>query len=136
MEAHLGKFPRMIAVLALVIHLTDGGVGPIPLNVILKAVKWATYLKSHALRIYGGPASRTTRAAQALAGKISDGKLSDGFTTRDVTRNGWRDLTAKDQVESALDLLEDKGWLRRLPDASIGRPKIAYAINPLIQRNT
>jgi hypothetical protein len=136
MEAHLGKFPRMIAALALVIHLTDSGVGPIPLNVILKAVKWATYLKSHALRIYGSPASRTTRSAQALAGKICDGKLSDGFTARDVTRHGWRDLTSKDDVESALDLLEVKGWLRHLPEANMGRPKTAYAINPLIKLET
>ena len=57
----------------------------------------------------------------------------DGFTARDVTRHGWRDLTAKDDVESALDLLEVKGWLRHLPEANIGRPKTAYAINPLIK---
>lgn len=136
MEAHLGKFPRLIAVLALVIHLTDGGVGPIPLNVVFKAVRWTTYLKSHALRIYGSPTSRTTKAAKALGSKISDGKLSDGFTVRDVTRHGWRDLTANGDVESALDLLENKGWLRRLPEANIGRPTTAYAINPLIKRKT
>ena len=50
--------------------------------------------------------------AQALAAKLERGALEDGFTLRDVRRNQWRNLTADDPIQSALDWLEDEDWLR------------------------
>ena len=52
------------------------------------------------------------RAAQALADKVRKGKVSDGFTARDVRRNQWRHLTSDEAVQAALDWLEDEDWLR------------------------
>ena len=45
--------------------------------------------------------------AQALAAKLERGALEDGFTLRDVRRNQWRNLTADDAIQAALDWLED-----------------------------
>jgi hypothetical protein len=133
MEAHIGKFSRLIAVLSLVIHLIDGGVGAVSLTAVRKAINWATYLRSHARRIYGGPLSRGTEAAQRLVKKIETSKLSDGFTLRDIQRSGWRGLTATVDVEAGLDVLVTRGWLRGQEPPGVGRPTVTYYINPQVQ---
>lgn len=71
-----------------------------------------------------------TRPAVVLAEKITQGKLADGFTARDVLRRGWLGLRTKAQVKSALDQLMHKAWLRAV-SRSVGirgRPTIAYKI--------
>lgn len=73
------------------------------------------------------------RAAQALADKVRQGKLVDGFTARDVRRNQWRYLTSEESVKAALDWLEDESWLRGYREnKGQGQGKAAwrYSINP------
>lgn len=132
MEAHLGKFPRLIAVLALVIHLVDGDVGPIGINATRKAISWGGYLSSHAKRIYGSSQSKGNGAATAIVAKIGAGKLSDGFTARDIKRNGWRGLARDDQVDAGLQILVDLGWVRADAIGGAQRPTAKYFINPRV----
>jgi hypothetical protein len=77
------------------------------------------------------------RAAQALAAKLERGALEDGFTLRDVRRNQWRNLTADDAIQAALDWLEDEDWLRSESAGGTspgsGRRTVRYRINPTIQ---
>ena len=65
---------------------------------------------------------------------MRQGKLSDGFTARDVRRNQWRSLTTDEAVNSALDWLEDEGWLRSYEvggtGPGMGRRTKRYNINP------
>ena len=92
-------------------------------------------LEAHARRCYGLLIDDGLRAAQALADKVRQGKLSDNFTARDVRRNQWRYLTTDDAVQSALDWLEDESWLRSIEAGTGvrgGRPTMAYRINPAV----
>ena len=67
---------------------------------------------------------------------MRQGKLSDGFTARDVRRNQWRSLTSDEAVQAALDWLEDEGWLRASEvggtGPGTGRRTRRYAINQKI----
>ena len=49
LEAVLAKYRSLIPSIALLIHLADGGCGPVPLSALDKAVGWGQYLFAHAL---------------------------------------------------------------------------------------
>ncbi len=88
----------------------------------------------YARRCYGLLADDGLRAAQALADKIRQAKLVDGFTARDVRRNQWRYLTNDEAAQAALDWLEDEGWLWAQEvggtGPGTGRRTWRYFINP------
>lgn len=135
---HLAKFDKLFPALALILHLVDcaatGQRGPVKVESGLRAAAWCDYLEAHARRCYGLLADDGLRAAQALADKLRQGKLQDGFTARDVRRNQWRSLTADEAVQAALDWLEDEGWLRAEEAGGTGpgtgRRTWRYSINP------
>jgi hypothetical protein len=134
---HLAKFDKLLPALALLFHLVDcaasGRRGPVGRDAILRAIGWCKYLETHARRCYGLLADDGLRAAQALADKLRQGKLKDGFTAREVRRNQWRFLTAENAVQAALEWLEDEEWLRvelGAVEPGPGRRTIRYLINP------
>ena len=135
---HLAKFDKLFPALALILHLTDcaasGQRGPVTAEAALRAAAWCDYLEAHARRCYGLLTDDGLRAAQALADKVRQGKLVDGFTARDVRRNQWRNLTSDEAVQAALDWLEDEDWLRAEEvggaGPGTGRRTWRYFINP------
>ena len=135
---HLAKYEKLFAALALVLHLADcaanGRRGPVTEATAIRAAAWCEYLEAHARRCYGLLADEGLRAAQALATRIERGVLADGFTARDVRRNGWRSLASDTAVRAALDWLEDEGWLRSESfggtGPGTGRRTDRYWINP------
>lgn len=135
---HLAKFDKLFPALALILHLVDcaatGQRGPLKVESALRAAAWCDYLEAHARRCYGLLTDDGLRAAQALADKVRQGKLADGFTARDVRRNQWRGLTTDEAVQAALDWLEDEGWLRADEVGGAGpgsgRRTWRYFINP------
>jgi hypothetical protein len=135
---HLAKFDKLFPALALILHLAEcaatGRRGPVTKEATLRAAAWCEYLEAHARRCYGLLADDGLRSAQALADKVGQGKLPDGFTARDVRRNRWRCLTGDEAIQSALDWLEDEGWLRadQVGGAGpgTGRRTWRYFINP------
>ncbi|MBI5815439.1 MAG: DUF3987 domain-containing protein [Nitrospinae bacterium] len=135
---HLAKYDKLFPALALIFHLVDcattGRGGPVTAEAALRAAAWCEYLEAHARRCYGLLIDDGLRAAQALAKKVRQGKLSDGFTARDVRRNQWRYLTSDEAVQAALDWLEDEGWLRSEiiggTGPGTGRRTCRYSINP------
>ena len=136
---HLSKFDKLFPALALILHLVDcvgtGQRGPVTAEAAMRAAAWCEYLEAHARRCYGLLIDDGLRAAQALADKVRQGKLSDGFTARDVRRNQWRYLTTDDAVQAALDWLEDENWLQSEEvggaGPGTGRRTWRYSINPL-----
>jgi hypothetical protein len=133
LESHLAKYRKLIPALALINHLADGGSGPISEMALLRALAFASYLETHAKRVYGAGNETETAAAKAILEHIRKGDLQDGFTIRDVHQSGWSNLTDNAQVQAGLDLLCDFGWLmavRRPVGALGGRPSVAYHINP------
>lgn len=132
LEAHYSKYPRMIAALALVIHLVDGGVGPVSLEAVNKAIKWTIYLGKHAQRAYGAADNAAAQSAKALSEKIKEGKIKTGFTARVVQRKQWQYLSTKEDVEHALEWLIDNGWIKCEEKIGIGRSSKVYTVNPKI----
>ncbi len=138
---HLAKFDKLFPALALIFHVVDcvtGGIyGPISMEAALRAAAWCEYLEAHARRCYGLLKDDGLRAAQALAAKLGHGALEDGFTLRDVRRNQWRNLTADDAIQAALDWLEDEDWLRSEVTGGTGpgggRRTLRYHIHPSIK---
>lgn len=131
MRQHLAKFEKLFCSLALIFHLTDGKVGDIQADTTSLAAAYCQYLETHARRIYGMVEAATVTAAQLLGRRLSEGRLDNGFTARDIRRNRWSGLTAPPQVEAALDVLEDFGWVRSVETGGgVGRPTTTYLINP------
>ncbi len=136
---HLSKFDKLFPALALILHLVDcmatGQRGPVTAESAMRAAAWCEYLEAHARRCYGLLTDDGLRAAQALADKVRQSKLSDGFTARDVRRNQWRYLTTDEAVQAALDWLEDEDWLRSEEvggaGPGTGRRTWRYFINPI-----
>ncbi len=135
---HLAKFDKLFPALALILHLVDcaatGRRGSVTAESALRAAAWCEYLEAHARRCYGLLTDDGLRAAQALADKVRQGRLQDGFTAREVRRNQWRSLTTDEAVQAALDWLEDEHWLRAEETGGTGpgtgRRTFRYFINP------
>ena len=133
LEAHLIKYRKLVASLALIHHLASGGVGEITAMSVEAALGMAAYLESHAERLYGSGRVADAEAATLILGKVRKGQLAGGFTAHEVRRKQWSGLTSKEAVQGALDLLTDFGWLAetQVPTGDKGgRPTVCYQINP------
>ena len=131
MSSHLSKMPATIAKLAMLIHLLDGGKGPITLEATRKALLWKNYLYKHAKRIYNCGQVGSIELASLLVKKLASSSLGNPFTVREVLRRGWSGLTDKNLVEDALVELEDAGWVRSMVSDTVqGRPTKKYNLNP------
>ncbi len=137
---HLIKYDKLFPSVALILHLVDCAATnkrvPVSAEAAMRAAAWCEYLEGHARRCYGLLMDDGLRAALALAEKARHGKIPDGFTARDVRRNQWANLTTKEAVGSAIDWLEDEGWLRAEETGGTGpgsgRRTCRYLINPHI----
>ncbi len=132
---HFAKYRSLMPSLALVFHLLDvaGGAdpGPVTSGAAAMAADWVDYLESHARRIYSLILDIRPRSAAALAAKIKEGKVKDGFTLWDVYNKGWSLLDTADIVAGACDELEALGWIRKeMTIPQKGRPKTEYRVNP------
>ena len=136
LESHFAKYRKTIPALALILHLAEGDTGPVTLRATLRALAWADYLESHALRCYGATVAGERAAARRILARIHKGELVDGFKAREIDRAGWSDLTDRDTVRAALALLVTHGYLAEveLPStAAGGRPTLAYRIHPSLR---
>jgi hypothetical protein len=134
LESHLGKYKKLVPALALIIHLVDVGRGPVTQTALIKAIACANFLESHARRAYAaGLASPTQSAAIAIAKRLKNGSIRNGFSARDIHQKDWMDLTDHGHVSAALELLEELWWIRKDKIETNGRPKHIYSINPRIK---
>jgi hypothetical protein len=111
MHQHLGKFEKLFCATSLILHLANGEIGPVKADSAIRAAAWCEYLAGHARRVYGMVEAGKINVAKMLARRIADGKLEDGFSVRDVRRKGWANLTTTHEVETALSVLEDFGYV-------------------------
>lgn len=132
MRQHLAKFEKLFCSVALILHLSEGQIGPVSKTNALRAAAWCAYLEGHARRIYALVETARVSTAAMLSRRIASGKLSNGFTARDVVRKGWRGIKNTADAEAALAILEDRGWIvgMELPDPQGGRPTTKFYINP------
>jgi putative DNA primase/helicase len=128
MESHLAKYRKLIPALALILHLADGGNGPVSERAVLQALGWGDYLETHAQRAYGAVSHPEVATAKAIIKRIKKGDLQTGFSCRDVWRPGWSGLTDREQVTSALKLLIEYGWLWSERSPTKGRAATVYHV--------
>ena len=131
-ESHLAKYRSLVPSLALLIHLADTRGGLIGGESLDKAIRWATYLESHARRLYGAAVKPDVSAAKALAQRIKRDDVQDCFSLRDVYRNEWSDLATKEDVERGVSVLIDFDWIRREKFSTATKPGTRHFINPKV----
>jgi putative DNA primase/helicase len=136
MESHLAKYRSLMPSLAVILHMADGDSRlEIPLLQAQRAADWCVYLESHARRAYACVASHSRMAAASLGEKLRAGALGVQFTVREVYRNGWEGLDTPESTRTAIEQLEEGGWVRKAAVGSRckgGRPSEQFDVNPAV----
>jgi hypothetical protein len=141
MESHLSKYRKLVPALALIIHLADATdaegkltrVADVTDVAVEKALKWSTYLETHAARTYASTTIASADAARAIIAKVRSGHLKrEGFGSREILRSQWSLLKDRDTVHAALQLLVDHDWLFLTKVETAGRTATVYTPNPKI----
>jgi len=132
-----GATCRLAALLHLASHLRDGWARPISADTLAGAIRLADYLIDHALAVFDlmGADPRVDDARWLLDWISHSGQAQ--FTRRDAHRAAPRGRFPKaTDLDPALALLEEHGWLRRVdadsPGPKGGRPPSPrFLVNPL-----
>jgi putative DNA primase/helicase len=132
MEAHLIKYRSLVPSIALILELCDNpAVESVGKKSTVKACAWAEYLYSHAQRIYSASTNPAAANANAILQKLRVGKLPSPFRSRDISIQKWAGLTTRQAVISALDLLQEYGWIQDIVIKPVtGRPSTIYHVHP------
>lgn len=128
LEAALSKFRHHVPALALLLHVIDGGTGPVAQGAMLRALTLGEYFASHAKRLHASGRRLAVRGARLILDKANAGDLPESFTLRDLHQRGWSGLSEHADVSDALDLLTVHGWLTEFDTATGGRPKMLYSL--------
>ncbi|WP_375614218.1 YfjI family protein [Bartonella sp. AC151YNML] len=136
LQSHLLKMPKTIASLALIFELLDGGRLEIGPYAITTALRWTSYLLSHAKRLYTAHDTLTAESAKLIVERCDH--LPDVFTARDIYRRCWRSLKDKEAVTQALELLCHSNHLRKkfITHQTSGHPSTYYEWNPLVKNSS
>jgi putative DNA primase/helicase len=133
-ESHLAKYRKLVPCLALILHLSDGGTGPISSTATARALDWSEYLRSHAERAYSSVTMPTIGTAKRIANAIAKGDLHGTVSITEIRRKRYGGTDDASKVREALELLVDHDWLtieRIERTAGAGRPAEVCIINPL-----
>lgn len=130
LESHLLKMPKTVGALALIFELLEEGKESVGEAATQKAIAWASYLRSHAERLYGIATNQGLDAARSILSKLN--KLNKEFTAREILRKGWAGLTDAKVIEEGLEWLIDYSHLishEIKPTEKGGRSTILYRKN-------
>lgn len=136
LESHLAKYRSLMPSLALIFYIVEtvgAGQQPMEVNIqaTLKAVQWCEYLETHAKRLYASGEDPGMDSARNLLEHIKKGDLSDGFSPRDVYHaKHWSKLENTEQVNNAIKILEEFGWVKVEVRQDIGRPSKKVFVHP------
>ena len=94
------------------------------------AAAWCEYLELHARKVYSVELHPDRSAAKALVARIEAGAVEHGTTIRDLYRPQWSGLTTPEDVEGAIQVLGDCGWVRTVMEDTGGRPARILQLHP------
>ncbi len=136
LKSHKGKFRGTIVKLALILAFCeDTRLTDIPPTALWQAIKLTNFYLKHAERIYALGQPSDLASAHELLSHIKAGRLSDGFAPRDVEMRKWKRLKTQGEIEGAITVLCDHGFLRELHNKSTGgAPSRKLFMNPAIER--
>lgn len=130
-EAHFGKYRKLVPALALIFSMVMKERGAVSKEALELALKWETYLKTHALRLYSAATMPEKDAALALFNRIRCGSLKDAFTIKEVQTKNWTGLNDNSIIKAGVQvLLDHEIIIEAIKEQSIGRPSDKYLINP------
>lgn len=109
LESHLLKMPQTVARLAGLFALIDAR-DMIDQTAMLRALAMSDYLRTHSEKVYGLATDGPMAAARMLLDRRD--RLPEKFTAREVQRKGWSGLTTAHDVDEAIEVLSEYGWLR------------------------
>lgn len=131
---HVGKLPKVVAAVAVVIHLMEGGRGPITGPTMARAAAAGRYCASHARRVYAAAFDPSYEPARSIARRISKGEITGTIKPRDAQNKGWAGMETPEDAVAVLNVLEEAGWVHRVEKhatAKGGRPSVTWSVNPL-----
>lgn len=135
-ESHFMKMRKTVLALALIFHVvSEWDVPTVSLDCLLRALRWCEYLKAHALRVYGSGRSSCASSARRILQKLRGKDLPSTFTARDLKRRAWSGLTDAKNIDSALEMLTDLGWIIPSERETAGRRTIDYTAHSSIYEN-
>jgi len=123
-SSYLHKLPKSCFAIALIFHCFENVEGPVfpdlvSADTMLKAIGYTDVLVSHARRVFSLGENRVFDLARTLIGKIKEGRVPQGFTLREIKRNGWGDFKKEELIDDVLGLLIDYGYL--IPQDTVGK---------------
>ena len=126
LQSHYLKMPKTIAGLALLFELIEGGREAVGSDSTDRAIEWANYLMSHALRLYGAVINAPLLGARMILERQQ--KLSEPFTAREVRQRDWTGLGSQDAVNNALAVLAKHDFIvgYDVSGEKGGRPSTRY----------
>jgi hypothetical protein len=135
LEAHKSKYRSLFPALALLIELADrAAAGEAPQRVTelsaARALGWINYLEGHATRLYHSAERPEMRSARGLLKKLKAGEVSHGAPVRSIYKHKWTALRGRAEVDGALEILADHGWLKVHKFESGGRPSEVILLHP------
>jgi putative DNA primase/helicase len=133
-ESHLAKFDKLVPAIALLIELCDGCKDrAVSKRSVQRAVRWAQYLESHAMRLYAVAACPERVVASPLLSRLIGWDKDRPIRVREIKHKGWRGLSDPKVIESTLEALEADGWLQSIEDGKTprgGRSTMTYFLHP------
>lgn len=131
------KLPGATVRLAGLLHLAEnpknGPRTPISEDTMARAIDLSRYYVAHACAAFGvmraHPGIEDARAVLEKLNERDDPRAN--FTLREIHRSMHRRFERAADAANALTLLEDHGYIRRVPDTSTGgRRSVQYEVNP------
>jgi hypothetical protein len=138
-ESHLGKMPKLLASLCIILHrtkevLTHGIIQEVSLCTLYQVFELIEYYKSHAQRCYESIESLEMTTARKILNLIKNRKLDEVFKASEIYGNGLGGLTNSNLVRSALNLLQELDWMviDRTHQPNGGRPSENWIVHPKV----
>lgn len=136
-ESHFMKYRSLFASLALIFEAVDfvGGESTgkaVRKHSALRAAAWCEYLETHAMRVYSPMLASPIQAAVGLLDRIQAGDVEHGAKVRDIYNKQWSGLATREEVATAAEILEERGWIRRatVKPPGGGRPSEVIHVHP------
>ncbi len=102
----------------------------VSLEAARRAADWCEFLEAHARKVYATELYPGVQSAHFLKEKIGIGEVVDKQSLREIYRHHWTGLKNPAQVKTALEILEEAGWVRVDDVQTDGRPGQVLRLNP------
>ncbi|MDY1049265.1 MULTISPECIES: YfjI family protein [Pseudomonas] len=107
-------------------ELVEGDQRAVGIESTSRAIDWASYLMSHALRLYGAAIDAPLLGARLILERQQ--KLPEPFTPREVRQKDWMGSGSQDAVNNALAVLAEHDLIigYEVAREKGGRPSTRY----------